>query len=76
MIDETPIWEILAFAFCPNYRPIWIWYDSNWISQNGFMEDFFCWKKSGKKKQLSNVQNPVDIPLYWLVDRDPYNGLL
>ena len=23
---------------------------------------------------LSNVQNPVDIPLYWLVDRDPYNG--
>ena len=26
--------------------------------------------------QLSNVQNPVDIPLYWLVNRDPYNGLL
>ena len=25
---------------------------------------------------VSNVQNPVDIPLYWLVDRDPYNGLL
>ena len=25
--------------------------------------------------KLSNVQNPVDIPLYWLVDRDPYNGL-
>ena len=25
---------------------------------------------------LSNVQNPVDIPLYWLVDRDPYNGSL
>ena len=25
---------------------------------------------------LSNVQNPVDIPLYWLVDRDPYTGLL
>ena len=24
---------------------------------------------------VSNVQNPVDIPLYWLVDRDPYNGL-
>ena len=23
-----------------------------------------------------HVQNPVDIPLYWLVDRDPYNGLL
>ena len=25
---------------------------------------------------LSNVQNPVDIPLYWLVYRDPYNGLV
>ena len=25
---------------------------------------------------LSNVQNPVDIPLYWLVNRDPYTGLL
>ncbi len=24
---------------------------------------------------LSNVENPVDLPLYWLVDRDPYNGL-
>ncbi len=23
-----------------------------------------------------NVQNPVDIPLYWWVNRDPYNGLL
>ena len=28
------------------------------------------------KTHMSNVQNPVDIPLYWLVDRDPYNGLL
>ncbi len=25
---------------------------------------------------MSNVQNPVDIPLNWLVDRDPYNGVL
>ena len=25
---------------------------------------------------LSNVQHPYDIPLYWVVDRDPYNGLL
>ena len=25
---------------------------------------------------LSNVQNPYDIPFYWLVNRDPYNGLL
>ncbi len=23
---------------------------------------------------MSNVQDPVDIPLYWLVDRDLYNG--
>ena len=28
-----------------------------------------------KDWQLSNVQNPYDIPLYWLVYRDPYNGL-
>ena len=26
--------------------------------------------------KLSSVENPVDIPLYWLVNRDPYNGLL
>ncbi len=26
--------------------------------------------------QLSNVQNPYDIPLYWLVPRDPYIGIL
>ena len=26
--------------------------------------------------QVSYVQNPVDIPLYWLFNRDPYNGLL
>ncbi len=25
---------------------------------------------------MSSVQNPVDIPLYWLVNGDPYNGLL
>ena len=25
---------------------------------------------------VSNVQNPYDIPLYWLVFRDPQNGLL
>ncbi len=36
--------------------------------------------QKGRRKQtnilMSNVQNPVDIPLYWLVNRDPYNGLL
>ena len=25
---------------------------------------------------LSNAQNPYDIPLYWLINRDPCNGLL
>ena len=25
--------------------------------------------------QLSSVQNPYDIPLYWLVYKDPYIGL-
>ena len=25
---------------------------------------------------LSNAQNPSDIPLYCLVNRDPYNGLI
>ena len=27
-------------------------------------------------RNMSNIQNPDDIPLYWLVHRDPYNGLL
>ena len=26
--------------------------------------------------QMCSDENPVDIPLYWLVNRDPYNGLL
>ncbi len=25
---------------------------------------------------MSNIQNPDDIPLDWLVNRDPYNGSL
>ena len=33
-------------------------------------------KNHGTPKHLSNVGNPVDIPLYWLVNRDPYYGLL
>ena len=37
---------------------------------NMFMNSIGC------LEHLSNVQNPYDIPLYWLVDRDPYNGLL
>ncbi len=26
--------------------------------------------------QMSSDESPVDIPLYWLVNRDPYIGLL
>ena len=26
--------------------------------------------------QFSHVQNPYDIPLYYVFNRDPYNGLL
>ena len=36
-------------------------------------------KQSGEVSeptQMSNPQNPCDIPLYWLVHRNPYNGLL
>ena len=29
-----------------------------------------------KSLQLSSGQNPYDIPLYWLVNRDSYNDLL
>ena len=25
--------------------------------------------------QMSHEKKPVDIPLYWLVNRDPYNGI-
>ena len=25
--------------------------------------------------EMSSDENPVDIPLYWLVNRDPYIGL-
>ena len=28
------------------------------------------------KFQMSHEKDPVDIPLYCLVNRDPYNGLL
>ncbi len=28
-----------------------------------------------KKTDMSSDQNPSDIPLYWLVDRDPYSSL-
>ena len=29
-----------------------------------------------KELEVSSVPNPYDTPLYWLVNRDPYNGLL
>ena len=28
------------------------------------------------QSELSSDENLVDIPLYWLINRDPYNGLL
>ena len=28
-----------------------------------------------KENNMSSHDNPVEIPLYWLVDRDPYIGL-
>lgn len=31
-------------------------------------------KPPKKRKKSAKVQNPCDIRLYWLVDRDPYNG--
>ena len=33
-------------------------------------------KHGANQYELSSVQDPYDIPLYWLVNRDPYNGLL
>ena len=33
-------------------------------------------KTKKNEVKMSNVKNPVDIPLYWLVNRDPYIGLL
>ena len=35
-----------------------------------------CAAEQPPKTNMSNVQNPYDIPLYWLVNRDPYNGPL
>ena len=33
-------------------------------------------RQNGSCPQMSNAQNPYDIPLYWLINRDPYHGLL
>ena len=33
-------------------------------------------QKGHSLNHLHNVQNPYDIPFYWLVYRDPCNGLL
>ncbi len=33
-------------------------------------------QKKSLPVQVSSDENPVDIPLYWLVNRDPYNGLV
>ena len=47
----------------------WVWYigtknHQTWKSMSCFLRSF----------HLSKVQNPYDIPLYWLVHKDPYNG--
>ena len=39
---------------------------------------FGCVKKNVRPQehtQVSIFQNPYDIPLYWLFNKDPYNGL-
>ena len=33
-------------------------------------------RAAGNSYHLSNVQNPCYIQLYWLINRDPFNGLL
>ncbi len=35
-----------------------------------------CGAVRKSQNQMSSVQNPYNIPLYWLVNRDPYIGLL
>ena len=35
----------------------------------------FGWKKLAYSLQVSHEKNPYYFPLYWLVNRDPYNGL-
>ena len=32
--------------------------------------------ETGFQTLLSHEKNPYSFPLYWLVNRDPYNGLL
>ena len=39
----------------------------------GGVEPLEC---SQHEREMSSIQNPYDIPLYWLVNRDPYIGLL
>ena len=59
---------------------------NGWDFCFGFMADEHCpillgknWTSSPKhiqpNGQLSSVQNPCDITIYWLVVEDPYNGL-
>ena len=33
-------------------------------------------KQTNQGHQVSHEKNPYYFPLYWLVNRDPYNGLL
>ena len=51
------------------------WTSAGEIAAKGEWELPVNMSKPGGFK-MSNVQNPVDIPLYWLVNRDPHSGLL
>ena len=59
-----------------------IWYNNAQTStsafpkKNGFLFHQLksSWVPIPHEKQLSNVQMPYDIPLYWLVHTDPHNG--
>ena len=41
----------------------------------GYIQDVLSNKPHDRKHKLSHEKNPYYFPLYWLVNRDPYNGL-
>ena len=46
-----------------------------WEKEEKHLEKTTRVLKGNCDKQLSSDQNPFDIPLFSLVNRDPYNGL-
>ena len=59
------------------------WLSTAFDNQNDYprkrQEEVICmgvYPKIVGHPQMSNVQNPYDIPLYSLVNRDPHIGLL